>query len=80
MVNPRFIVQAVGPEGGSRSKSGIRAVRAFLLHEEANTSLTVDAFLRDGVPHVEISASRSGERHTLFEGPMEELLSASTSS
>jgi hypothetical protein len=74
MINPRFIVQAVGPEGGSRSKSGIRAVRAFLLHEEANTSLTVDAFLRDGVPHIEISASRAGKHHILYKGPLDALV------
>ncbi len=73
MLKPRFVVQAVGPEGGSRTKSGIRAVRAFLFHEEANASLTVEGFLRDGIPHVQISAFRSGIRHTLFEGPMEEL-------
>jgi hypothetical protein len=74
MLKSRFIVQAVGPEGGSRTKSGIRAVRAFLLHEEANTSLTVDGFVRDGVPHVQISAFRSGKHHTLFEGPMDQLI------
>ena len=75
MLNPRFIIQAVGPEGGSRTKSGIRAVRAFLLHEAAGTSLAVDGFIRDGVPHVHISAFKSGEHHTLFEGPMDQLFS-----
>lgn len=74
MLKPRFVIQAVGPEGGSRTKSGIRAVRAFLLHEEASTSLTVDAFMRDGIPHVHIEAFCSGKRHTLFEGPMDQLI------
>ena len=73
MQKPRFVVQAVGPEGGSRTKSGIRAVRAVLYHEEANTSLTVEGFLRDGTPHVHISVFRSGKSHTLFEGPMDAL-------
>ncbi len=73
MLKPRFVVQAVGPEGGSRTKSGIRAVRAFLLHESATTSLTVDGFIRDGVPYVHISAFRSGRSQTLFEGPMDQL-------
>jgi hypothetical protein len=75
MLKPRFILQAVGPEGGSRTKSGIRAVRAFLLHEAAGTSLTVDGFIRDGVPHVQISAFRAGQKRTLFEGPMNQLFS-----
>ena len=73
MRKPRFVVQAVGPEGGSRTKSGIRAVRAFLLHEDVDTSLTVDAFIKDDVPHVVISVFKSGKTLTLFEGPMDAL-------
>ena len=75
MLKPRFIVQAVGPEGGSRTKSGIHAVRAFLMHRGAETSLTVEGFLKDDVPHVEIFAFRSGKKLTLFEGPMDQLIS-----
>ena len=74
MLKSRFIVQAVGPEGGSRTKSGIRAVRSYLFHGEAHTSLTVDAFLQEGIPHVEISAFRSGKHHTLFKGPLDALV------
>lgn len=74
MHNPRFFLQAVGPEGGSCTKTGVRAVRAFLFHEAANTSITVDGFLRDGIPHVHIFAFWSGKSLTLFEGPIEQLI------
>ena len=74
MLSSRFIVQAVGPEGGSRTKSGIRSVQAYLFHGEAQTSLTVHAFLQEGVPYVEISAFRSGKHHTLYKGPLDTLV------
>jgi hypothetical protein len=73
MHKPLFVVQAIGPEGGSRTKSGVQTVRAFLLHEAARTSLTVEGFLLEGIPHVRIFASQSGHRQILLEEPMDQL-------
>ncbi len=73
MLKPRFFIQAIGPQGGSQTKTGVQTVRAFLFHEEADASLKVEAFMQDGVPHVRVFAFRSGKSRTLFEGPMDAL-------
>jgi len=73
MLTHRFFVQAIGPEGGSRTKTGIHAVQAYIFHEMAYTSLRIDGLLKDGVPHVEIYAFKSDTKKkvTLYEGPLD---------
>lgn len=58
---------------GLDTRTGIQTVQAYLFHEQADTSLTVEAFMKDGIPHVRVFAFRSGKTRPLFEGPMDAL-------
>ena len=77
----RFHASSVGPQGGTRYKSGVHSAEASLRHDDHSCHLEVVGSLVDGIPHVKVyvwqiassdatdPSERSQER-IFYQGPL----------
>ena len=77
----RFHASSIGPQGGTRYKSGIQSAEAGLRHDDHSCHLEIVGSLVDGIPHVKVYAwqiassaatdpSESSRERTFYEGPL----------